>query len=178
MSSETSSYTVGVSHLLLALLHVDKVGDDVLREVLKASELELERLEFLGLGEVLVVLGLDAVLDVDVDLFGEWCARLAALGHLGLEADLEDVVLVGGEGELAAHRFVLVVEYVVLGVDHFHLGVVAGDFGELEVALDQNVLVYLLLEAFARVGRQVEHESRGGLEQKRAHADQLQATLR
>lgn len=73
--------------------------------------------------------------------------------HFRLDADLEDVVFVRGEGEFAACRVVLVVEKVVLRVEHLDLGLVASDLGDLVLALDEHVFVNLLLEAFARVCR-------------------------
>ena len=89
---------VGVSHLLLALAHVREVLHDAFAEVLQPLQLHLEGLELGGVAQAVVALGLDAVLGVEENL-----VALASLlrGDPGQEADFEDVVVVGGEGELA-----------------------------------------------------------------------------
>lgn len=47
-----SSLTIGVPHLFLSLLHVSKVIDDRLRQVLQSPQLDLERLQLLHLGNL------------------------------------------------------------------------------------------------------------------------------
>ncbi len=94
-----------------------------------------------------------------------------------LKADLEHVVLVGGEGELALAGALLVVQNVVLRVDHLELGGVAGDLGQLVLALHQDVLVDLFFEALARVGRQVEHERVSGRDDTRKVDETRQSEL-
>lgn len=44
--------TIGVPHLLLPLLHVSKVVDDGLRQVLQSPQLDLEGLQLLHLGNL------------------------------------------------------------------------------------------------------------------------------
>ena len=81
--------------------------------------------------------------------------------HAGHEADLEDVVVVGREGEFAFIRVFPINEVLPLGVDDHQVDGLIGLRRHVVLAGDQHALVNFLLEALPAVGLQVEHQGRG-----------------
>ena len=135
---------VGVSHLLLSTPHVSKVLDDGLTEVLQSLQLHLQRLQLGGVPQVLVVLGLHAVLHVQEYLVA---TSPHVAGHPRDEANLKYVVLVGGEGELPLRIHLLPVEEVVAaGVRHHQVDLLAGHLSDRVVSRHQDTVPDLLCQ--------------------------------
>ena len=108
-----------ISNIHLSLSHEGKVLDDGLAHVLQPLELNLKGLQLGCLTHAVVVLSLDPVLGGEEHLVpgAPHVAR-----HAGDEADLEHVVLVRREGELAIFLDVLPVDEVVARrVGHHHV---------------------------------------------------------
>lgn len=52
LQKESAHLTIGVSHLLLPLLHISKIIDDRLGQVLQSPQLNFQGLQFLHLGNL------------------------------------------------------------------------------------------------------------------------------
>ena len=83
------------------------------------------------------------MLYVQVDFFEQTLGASGVVGHFGLEANLEHVVLVGGEGELSFLGVLFVVQDVAARVVHLEVSVVAENVWDVIVALHQDVFVDL-----------------------------------
>ena len=77
----------------------------------------------------------------------------------GHEANFEYVVVVGREGEFPFIGVFSINEVLSLGVDDHEIDALFWLSGNVVFAGDQNAFVDLLLEAFAAVRLQVEHQS-------------------
>lgn len=92
----TQNLTIRVSHLLLSLSHEREVLGDRIGQIFKPSQLNLQRLQLFCLCNIIVVLCLDSVLQNQWNFaFLSWMAGWRVI----LDANLENVVLVGGERE-------------------------------------------------------------------------------
>jgi len=78
--------------------------------------------------------------------------------HFCFEANLKDVVFVGGKGKLASGSHFLIVQNVTLGVKNLQLGVVPVNLSHVVISFDENVLVDLLFQALLVIRWQIEHE--------------------
>lgn len=52
LQKEIAHLTIGVSHLFLPLLHISKIIDDRLGQILQSPQLNFQRLQFLHLGNL------------------------------------------------------------------------------------------------------------------------------
>jgi len=83
---------VCVAHLLLGLLHVDKVPHDGFGQIFQLAQFDFQRLELFSLGDLFVRLGLDAVLQLESDL-GRCVGTTVISRNSAPEANLENVKL-------------------------------------------------------------------------------------
>jgi len=146
---------IGIPHFLLSLPHVCKILDNRLTEIFQPFQLNLQRFQLSSISKVLIIFGFNSMLSLQENLVP---APSHVTRYSRNEANLEHVIVIGGEGKLALVSGLPVDEVLPLSVSDHHVHLLPRNLINIIFSSHKNSLVNLFLQTFSCVRLQMEHQ--------------------